>query len=64
MTLDSLLTIEDHGSVALVRPLTDVMHDWLHLHTGDEAQWFGNALVVEPRFLECLIAGIREDFIL
>ena len=56
-----MFSVEDHGSIVLVRPLTGDVHDWLVEHTDDEAQWFGNALVVEPRYVEPLVLGMLEE---
>jgi hypothetical protein len=53
--------VENHGSIYLIRPLTEEGKDWLHGHTNDEAQWFGGALVVEPRYVENLVEGMRGD---
>lgn len=54
--------IEDHGSVALVRPLTRAGSDWLDVNVEAECwQWFGGALAVEPRFVETLFAGMDGD---
>ena len=53
-------TVTNHGSIVLVKPLTDECNDWLVEHVSDEAQWFGGALVVEPRYVEDLIEGLEE----
>jgi hypothetical protein len=50
--------VEGHGSVVLVRPLTDDACAWLTEHT--DGTWFGNALAVEPRYVCNLVAGMRE----
>jgi hypothetical protein len=56
-----MFNIEDHGSLVLVRPLTDDVEEWLHENTADDAQWFGGALVVEPRYLEPLVEGMFSE---
>lgn len=50
--------IENHGSLVLVRPLDEEAHTWLQENT--EGTWWGGALVVEPRYLEGLLAGMAE----
>lgn len=50
----------NHGSVVLIRPVTDAAEQWIDEHVQDDAQWFGPALVVEPRYVDDLIAGMRE----
>ena len=56
-----MFSIENHGSIVLVRPLTPDVNEWLEENTADEAQWFGGALVVEPRYLEPLVAGLIDE---
>lgn len=55
------VSVENHGTIALVRPLDSTAREWLEEHTLEEAQWFGGALVVEPRYLENLIDGFTAD---
>jgi hypothetical protein len=50
--------VEDHGTVHLVRPLSEAALDWLEEHTG--GAWFGGALVVEHRYVADLVAGMRD----
>lgn len=53
--------IENHGSIVLVRPLTAAADAWLDDNVGDGAQTFGGAIVVEPRYLYELVAGMQAD---
>jgi hypothetical protein len=54
--------VENHGSIMLVRPLSRAASDWLELHTDpDSSQYWGDALVVEPRYLGDLVAGMQGD---
>ena len=50
--------IENHGSLYLVRPLTKPATRWLEDVT--DAQWFGGAAVVEPRYLAPLVEGMWD----
>lgn len=50
--------LEQHGSITLVRPLTDEATQWLVEHT--DGSWFGNALAVEPRYIPNLVEGMIE----
>lgn len=52
---------EFNGSLYLVRPYTAACQAWLEQVTGDEAQWFGGALVVEPRYFESLKQGLYDE---
>lgn len=54
------LVIENHGSIVLLRPLTSAGRRWLEENTSEEAQWWGGALVVEPRYVEPLVTAFRE----
>ena len=54
-----MFTIENHGSLVLVRPLTAACQEWLEENT--DGQWFGNALVVEPRYVHDLVGGLWAD---
>jgi hypothetical protein len=56
-----MFSIEQHGSIVLVRPLTDDVRKWLEENTDEEAQWFGSALVVEPRYFPPLHAALIEE---
>jgi hypothetical protein len=59
----SSFTIENHGTIVLVRPLDADVNEWLHEHT--DGQWMGNALAVEPRYVEDLVLGLEgEGFVL
>jgi hypothetical protein len=46
------LSLENHGSLWLARPLDDETAEHLRDNVSDEAQWFGNALVIEPRYVQ------------
>lgn len=51
-------TVENHGTIWLVRPSNDDARTWLNEHT--DGTWFGGALAVEPRYVEALVEGITE----
>jgi len=48
------------GSITLVRPVSDAAEQWIAEHVPDDAPWFGPALAVEPRYVDDLIAGMRD----
>jgi len=54
-----MFTVENHGTILLVRPLTNDVRDWLELHTA--GQWFGGALVVEHRYVDELVSGMITE---
>lgn len=53
--------IANHGSIVLVRPMTDAARAWLAENVSTEAIWFGGSLAVEPRYIEPLIEGMKND---
>lgn len=57
--------MHDDGTLALVRPETDLARDWIRRHVspdGDQPHW--PTLIVEPRFLDDLLVGMFNDGLL
>jgi hypothetical protein len=52
---------ENHGTVFLLRPLTQSAHSWLEEHLAEDAQYFGGAVVVEHRFVWNILIAAQED---
>lgn len=51
-----------HGSIVLLSPETDIARDWIEAHIDTEAaQFWAGALAVEPRYLEPILEGMREE---
>ena len=66
MTLQDLATadivVEDHGTVALLRPMTRAGGVWLNDNVSSEPwQWMGAALACEPRMVADVVAGAQAD---
>ena len=54
--------VENHGSLFLLRPLSDYAADWIEWHVDvNSAMFFGGALVVEPRYVGLIAKGMLED---
>ena len=53
--------VENHGSVFLLQPLTPAGNSWISEHLPEDAQWFGNGVVVEHRFIWAILEGIQSD---
>jgi hypothetical protein len=53
--------IVDHHSIVLFHLNTPQASQWVEENVAGEAQFFGTALVVEPRYVAALLAGMRED---
>jgi hypothetical protein len=51
-----------HGSINLLTPLSRRAEDWLAENVGDEEnQWWGDALVTEPRYTADIVQGMIDD---
>jgi hypothetical protein len=55
-------TVRNEGSIILLTPRTDVAHDWVNEHIGQDngyqALW--PTVTIEPRYLEPILAGIQD----
>jgi hypothetical protein len=55
------LVFENHGSLFLIRPVSDSGKQWLDENVGDEnTLTFGGAIVCEPRYVEAIAQGAVE----
>lgn len=61
MTPKPDIRIENHGTLLLFQPLGAAVEAFLHEVAGDDAQWFGRALVVEPRYAQNLVEALQDD---
>jgi hypothetical protein len=52
------ISIENHFSLFLFRLNTQAASDWVSENVQPDAQFFGDFLVVEPRYAEALAAGM------
>jgi hypothetical protein len=52
---------ENHGSIFLLRPVSSVSFDWIEEHLPPDRLTFGNAVVVEPRYVWAILDGLQED---
>lgn len=53
--------VQNEGSIFLLRPLSDEAFQWIEDHIGEEAQFFGNAVAVEHRYIADIVDGIISD---
>ena len=52
---------ENHGSIFLIRGVSDAGQAWLDENVGnDETQHFGNAIAAEPRYVVDIAHGAIE----
>jgi hypothetical protein len=55
------LVFENHGSLFLIRPLSESGRQWLNENVGDEnTLTFGGAIVCEPRYVEAIYFGATQ----
>ena len=56
------IAFENHGSIVLIRSLSEVGQAWLDENVGnDETQYFGNAIAAEPRYCLAIILGAHQE---
>lgn len=53
--------IENHGSLFLLRPISDAADAWVDEHIAEDAPSFGGAVAVEHRFIVAIADGIIAD---
>ena len=54
--------VENHGSIALVTPMTSEANDWVDEHVHLESwQWIGGSFACEPRCVGDLVEGMQES---
>ena len=54
--------VENHGSVALLTPMTPDARQWIDEHVQVEPwQWIGCSIACEPRSLEQIVEGMQES---
>jgi hypothetical protein len=54
-------TVENKGTLLLLRSSNPRAYDWLVTHTDPEAHWFGRALVVEHGYIDDFVERLRTD---
>ena len=52
---------ENHGSIFLLYPLSESAKSWVEENLPSDAQWFGNAVVIEHRYVWAILEGIQND---
>jgi|SRR6185295_10261405 len=54
-------TVENKGTLLLLRSTNAHAYDWLVAHTDPDAHWFGRALVVEHGYIADFVERLRMD---
>lgn len=50
-----------HGSIIGLLPMTPEAKAWTDEHIGEDAQWLGRQLCIEPRYFADIADGIVAD---
>jgi hypothetical protein len=53
--------VQSHGSIILLDPATPAAKEWAADNISEDAQHWGNAIVVEPRYITDILLGIQAD---
>jgi len=52
---------ENHLSIFLLRPVSPAAFAWIEEHLPPDRIAFGNAVVVEPRYVWAILVGLQDD---
>jgi len=52
---------ENHGSIFLLRPVSPASFDWIESHLPSDRTTFGNAVVIESRYVWAILVGLQDD---
>ena len=54
-------TVDDHGSIILLKPETQEAFEWIAENIGAPIPWFAGGIALEPRIMPSLLSGILAD---
>ena len=52
---------ENHSSIFLLRLISPAAFTWIEEHLPADRLTFGNAVVIEPRYVWTILHGLQED---
>jgi hypothetical protein len=52
--------IGNHGSLVLLRPVSEAAFDWIEENLPDDRMNFGHAVVVEPRYVLYIVFAMKD----
>jgi hypothetical protein len=53
-------TVQNEGSIVILYPHGHAAQEWIEEHIPEDAQRWGTGIVIEPRYLDPIIDGIRD----
>jgi hypothetical protein len=59
LTVDFL--VNDQGTIFLLTPVTEAATDWANEHLPEDAMHFGDAIVVEHRYIRDIVSGFTTE---
>jgi hypothetical protein len=59
--MDNDFHVTNHGSIITLQPLTEAAQDWCNDHLPEDAQTFGSAYAIEPRYFGDIAMGYQDD---
>ncbi len=54
-------TVDDHGSIILLKPETQEAFEWIAENIGAPIPWFAGGIALEHRIMPSLPSGILDD---
>lgn len=54
-------TFANHGSICTLQPVSAAAQEWVAEHIPADAQTWGSAIVIEPRYVSEVLSGISDD---
>jgi hypothetical protein len=52
---------ENHFSIFLLRPVSPSAFAWIEDHLPPDRLTFGNAVVIEPKYVWVILVGLQDD---
>lgn len=54
-------TFANHGSITLLKPVSDNAASWCEEHMPDDAQRFAGAYAIEPRYADPILSDLDAE---
>lgn len=54
-------SVNHYGTLCVLHPVTVAAEGWVKDHLPDDTLWWQNGVVIEPRYLDDILAGIEAD---
>tara|TARA_R100000315_G_scaffold49676_1_gene23850 strand:+ start:1017 stop:1229 length:213 start_codon:yes stop_codon:yes gene_type:complete len=54
-------TIDDHGSIVLLHPVTDQARAWIQENLGDNLPRLAGAIAIDRQYIDIILVGLFRD---